>query len=134
MRINPPIFALSKGYERYKLELLAWREVPKLARKKLGIAIALTWPNPSNESNIRENVFEQLTLAEHKADNKLDRLIEFFDKYLENGELLDSFSKVDLFVDYKRQNESNNEYVLKCDQNYAKIRKGHGVACRNPGF
>ena len=79
-------------------------------------------------------MFELLTLAGPKADNKLDRLIEFFDNYLVKGELLDSLPKVELFVDYKRQNEYISEYVLKCDQNYAKNRKGHGVACRNPGF
>ena len=88
------------GYEWYKLELLAWREVPNLAKEKQGIAIALTLPMPSNESNIRENVFEQLTLAELEADNRLDKLIEFLDNYLGKSELLDSLPKMENFVDY----------------------------------
>ena len=38
MRINPPEFR-GKSYERYRLELEAWREVTELEKKKQGIAI-----------------------------------------------------------------------------------------------
>ena len=43
-RINPPIFNKSKNYERFRQELLAWREITDLKEDKQGIGIALTLP------------------------------------------------------------------------------------------
>ena len=43
-RINPPTFNKDKTYERFKLELLAWKEITNLRPDKQGIAIALSLP------------------------------------------------------------------------------------------
>lgn len=43
-RINPPTFNKEKNYERFKQELLAWKEITDLRQDKQGIAIALSLP------------------------------------------------------------------------------------------
>ena len=52
VKIKPPQFK-EKNYERYKLELQAWREITDIAKEKQGIAIALSLPEDT-ECNIRE--------------------------------------------------------------------------------
>ena len=41
--IQPPSLSF-KSYERYKLELLAWREETEISKAKQGIVIALSLP------------------------------------------------------------------------------------------
>ena len=55
-RISIPIFGKEKNYERFKQELLAWREITELSKEKQGIAVALTHP-VNDEKQIREKVF-----------------------------------------------------------------------------
>ena len=56
-KINPPTFSKSNSYELYKQELLAWKEITDLDKRKQGVAIALTLPE-DDEMQIREKVFE----------------------------------------------------------------------------
>ena len=61
--IQPPSLSF-KSYERYKLELLAWREVGKARYCYCLISL------PEDDSHqIREKVFNQLSLDDLKKEN-----------------------------------------------------------------
>ena len=80
-RINPPIFNKSKNYERFRQELLAWREITDLKEDKQGIAIALTLPE-DDESQIRDKVFDQIPIDDLKSADVLNVLMNFLDEHL----------------------------------------------------
>ena len=64
MKLNPPHFQKeTKSYERYKQELLAWREVTEIDKAKQGIAVALSLPE-DDESKIREQVFDEVSIVD----------------------------------------------------------------------
>ena len=67
--ITPPIFNKKKNYERYRHELTAWKEITDLSKDKQGIAIALSLPE-DDESQIREKVFDQISVDDLKSDNR----------------------------------------------------------------
>ena len=76
-RINPPTFNKEKNYERFKQELLAWKEITDLRQDKQGIAIALSLPE-EDESKIREKVFDQIPLDDLKSEDGFTVLLNFF--------------------------------------------------------
>ena len=49
----------AKNYERFRQELLAWKEITNLSKDKQGIVIALSLPE-EDESQIRGKVFDQI--------------------------------------------------------------------------
>ena len=51
--INPPSFNKEKSYERFRQELIAWKEITDLDKTKQGIAIALSLPE-DRDSQIRD--------------------------------------------------------------------------------
>ena len=79
-RIDPPSLR-TKAYELYRQELLAWREVTDLRKDKQGMAIALSLPE-DDKTQIREKVFEQISLDDLKKEDGLDTLIPFLDSHL----------------------------------------------------
>jgi hypothetical protein len=135
-KINPPVYGKDKSYERYKQELLAWREVTDLAKAKQGIVVALSLPE-NDTSNIREKVFDQLALTTLKTASGLENLITFLDKHLGKDDLADSLEKFEDFDDYFRTDESIIDYIEKFDSKYMKIHKKNMVlppeilACMN---
>jgi len=121
-KIQPPALK-SKAYEGYKQELLAWREVTELEKKKQGVAIALTLPE-DHKTGIREKVFDQIKLDDLKKDDGLDTLITFMDKHLGKDDLTDSLEKFEDFEEYHRTGGQNiREYVETFDSKYRKIEK-----------
>ena len=77
MRLNPPDLSKCRTYERYRQELKAWQEVTDIPKTKQGIAIALSLPQDSGESGIREKVFDEIELKDLKKENGLEILINF---------------------------------------------------------
>ena len=73
-KINPPTFSKSNSYELYKQELLAWKEFTGLNKRKQGVAIALTLPE-DDEMQIREKVFDQLSLTDLKDGDQTFRIL-----------------------------------------------------------
>lgn len=73
-KINPPKYSQSKSYELYKQELLAWKEITELEKKKRGVAIALTLPE-DDDSKIREKVFYHIKLEDLKKETGLETLV-----------------------------------------------------------
>ena len=120
--IQPPGLAF-KSYDRYKLELLAWREVTEISKAKQGIVIALSLPE-DDSNQIREKVFNQISLDDLKKEDGLDILIKFMDAHLKKDELTDSVEKFEEFEDFQRaENHSVNEYILSFDAKYRKLEK-----------
>ena len=77
---NPPEFnSKLKPYDRYVEELRAWCIVSDLEKKKQGVAIALSLPE-NDPSNIRDKVFNELTLASLNNDAGVRTLITYLDK------------------------------------------------------
>ena len=120
MKIKPPEYK-SGHYERYRIELEAWREITDLEKEKQGIAIALTLPE--DEERIREKVFDELSIADLKGEDGLDKLLTFMDKKLKKDDLADSWEKFSVFEEYERKEQAITEYISKFDQNYNKILK-----------
>ena len=79
-RIDPPSLR-TKAYELYRKELLAWREVTDPGKDKQGVATALPLPE-DDKTQIREKVFEQISLDDLKKEDGLDTLITFLDSHL----------------------------------------------------
>lgn len=60
IRINPPSLDKAKTYERFKQEVLVWKEITDLAKNKQGIAVALSLPEDDEnqiKEAIRSNIF-----------------------------------------------------------------------------
>jgi phosphoglycolate phosphatase-like HAD superfamily hydrolase len=120
-RINPPVLGKGKNYERFKQELMAWREITDISKEKQGIAVALTLPE-NDESQIHEKVFDQLHLDELKSHDRLNVLIHFLDHA--KDDLTDSLEKFEDFEDFKRlEGQSIAEFVAMFDSKYRKIEK-----------
>ena len=123
MKINPPDLKKSKTYERFKQELLAWRIVTDIDKKKQGIAVALSLPQ-DEETQIREQVFDELDLDKLNQNDGLDELIKFLDEKLGKDDLADCLEKFEDFEDYVRdKGQSITEFIAKFDQKYNKVLK-----------
>ena len=122
-KINPPSFNNAKSYERFKQELLAWREITELSKNKQGIAVALSLPD-DDENKIKDKVFDQIALDELKNENGLNILIAFLDKHLGKDDLADSIEKFEDFDDFKRKDgQTIQEFIAMFDSKYRKIEK-----------
>lgn len=122
-KINPPYYNKEKGYERYKQELRAWQLVTDIKEEKRGIVVALSLPE-SDDSGIRERVFDEITLADLNKKEGLDKLIEYMDKKLGKDDLADCLEKFEDFEDFKREStQSMTEFISKFDQKYNRISK-----------
>ena len=131
-RINPPTFNKEKNYERFKQELLAWKEITDLRQDKQGIAIALSLPE-EDESKICEKVFDQIPLDDLKSEDGFTVLLNFLDQHLAKDDLSDSLEKFEDFEDFKRaEGQSINEYVATFDAKYRKVEKKKMTL--RPGF
>ena len=75
-KINPPSFNSAKSYERFKKETLAWREITEFRKSKQSIAVALSLPE-DDENQIKDKVFDQISLDELKGENGLNILLTF---------------------------------------------------------
>ena len=120
-KIRIPEFTDTKSYERYKQELLAWRRVTHVDKKKQGITVALSLPE-EHKSKIREQVFEQLTLDVLDQNDGFDKLVDFLDKELGKDDLADCLDKFEEFEDFRREKEQTIvEHIAKFDQLYRRI-------------
>lgn len=122
-RINPPSFTSAKIYERYKQELLAWREITELSKTEQGIAVALSLPE-EDESQIKDKVFHKISLDDLKSEDGLNILITFMDNHLAKDDLADSLEKFEDFDDYRRkEGQTIQEYIAMFDSKYRKVEK-----------
>ena len=87
-KVNPPSFAKTKSYRRYKQELLAWKEVTEVTAERQGIVVALTLPE-DDETGIRERVFDEIKLEDLKKADGFQTLLNYLDKQLGKDDLED---------------------------------------------
>ena len=121
--INPPAFNKTKSYERYKQELLAWKEVTDLSSRKQAIVVALSLPE-DDETQIRDKVFDQLPLEELKKENGLSLLVTFFDKHLAKDDLSDSLEKFTDFENYeRREGQTICDFIANFDTNIEGLKR-----------
>ena len=108
--IQPPDLNECKSYEAFKQELKAWSDVTDLVKKKQGNFIALHLPNKSKFGNdLKERVFEKLSLEELKEENGLDKVIAFLDEELGKNAVEDIIEKWEDFDNCKRGQDQNIE-------------------------
>ena len=77
LKINTPVFI--DNYERYGIELEAWREITNLQKVKQGIVVVLLLSSESS-SYIHDEVFEQSTITNLKAENGFETVLAFLDR------------------------------------------------------
>ena len=71
---NPPILEDLENYEQWKEDVLMWKEITDLDKKKLAIAVHLTLKGPAKE------VANQVSTEDKKKETGLDILIEKLDE------------------------------------------------------
>ena len=92
----------------------------ELRKEKQGIAKALSLPE-NDKNQIREKVFEQITIEDLKKEDGLDTLIAFLDAHLKKDDLADGLEKFKEFEDFQRHNGMNvTEYIASFDSRYSK--------------
>ena len=100
-----------------------WHEINDLPYTKQGTAIALSLP-PESSSNIRDKVFEQLTITDLKAENGFETLLAFLDRELQKDYVCANCDKFNEFEEFLRSpDQSIHEYITKFDQLYNRIAK-----------
>ena len=73
---------------------------------------------------IREKVFDQLSLTDLKDKDGLTKLLEFLDKHLAKDELTDSLEKFEDFDDFTRtEGQDIEKFITVFDAKYRKIEK-----------
>ena len=121
--IKPPVYNNKKNYERYKQELLAWKEITDLDARKQAIAVALSLPE-EDDTQIRDKVFDQLPLEDLKKENGFSVLVTFLDEHLGKDDLSDSIEKFYDFENYERvDGQTINNFIANYDIKYRQIEK-----------
>ena len=100
-KIPLPQFGRDKSYSLYQREVSAWQEVTDVKLEKQGIVLALSLPE-TEDFNLREKVFENLSLDKLRGNNGVKDLIGFLDEQFGKDELEDSLQKFEDFEDYCR--------------------------------
>ena len=94
LKINVPAFI--DNYDHYRIELEAWRGITDLLKAKEGGAVALSLPSESS-SEIRDKVFEQLTITDLKAEDGFEILVAFLDRELQKDDISANYDKFNGF-------------------------------------
>ncbi len=66
MKINLPVLTKEEIWERYILELQAWRELTNLEKKQQGLAAAMYGLPEEHDSRIRDKVLDELGIETSK--------------------------------------------------------------------
>ena len=121
-KIPLPQFRRDKNYSLFKKEVVAWQEVTDVKLEKQGIVLALSLPE-TEDFNLREKVFENLSLEQLKGDNGVKYLITFLDEQFGKDELEDSLQKFEDFEDYYRgSGEDITQFITNFDLKYNRIK------------
>ena len=100
-----------KTFECWKTETEMWSEVTELIKSKMGIAVALSLPE-HDSTMIREQVMEQVPLADLKKDEGLKILLTFMEKKLGKDDMEDCLEKYEDFKQCKRESDQKmNSYM-----------------------
>ena len=114
LKINTPVFI--DNYERYRIELEAWREITDLPKAKQGIVVALSLSSESN-SDIHDKVFEQSTITNLKAENGSETVLAFLDRI----SYLYPIIYLQIMTNSMTLRNFIHEYITQFDQLYNRI-------------
>ena len=79
---------------------------------------------PESSSDIRDEVFEQITITDLKAENGFETLLAFLDRELQKDDISANYDKFNDFEEFRRSpDHSIHEYITKFDQLYNRIVK-----------
>ena len=121
-KIPLPLFRRDKNYSLFKREVEAWQEVTDVKLEKQGIVLALSLPD-IEDFNLREKVFENLSVEKLKGDDGVKDLIKFLDEQFGKDELEDSLQKFEDFDDYFRgPSENIAQFITSFDLKYNRIK------------
>ena len=117
-KISIPKFSSEKPYDRYKIEIKAWSKTTTVEKKKQGLAVALSLPE-DDISNIRDKVFNEVSLESLEVDDGVDVLLKYLDKQFARDDLTVIYEKYTEFDRCKRKSGQNiNDFVLEFEQKY----------------
>lgn len=88
MKIKAPAYK-DNNHEHCCLEFMAWRKITDFPQEKQGIPILYLYLKKI-ECSIRENVFDEFSITELKAEERFETLLVFFDDTFEKEDIADS--------------------------------------------
>ena len=122
LKINIPVFI--GNYERYRIELEAWREITDFPKAKQGITVALSLPSESS-SDIPDKVFWTINHYRSKSRKWIWDIISVFRSWkLQKDDISANYDKFNGFEEFRRSpDQSIHEYITKFDQLYNRMAK-----------
>ena len=128
VKCMPPAFGGEKSYERWKTELQAWQLVTGTEKKKRAITVALTFPEGSE---VRDRVFNEIDLEELDADDGVDKLVEYMDKWYKKDKLASAYDSWSDFDNFRKSDDLTMEsYITEFEKRQKKLVK-HDIAIPN---
>ena len=119
--VNPPKFGGDKTYERWKVELDAWKLVTKVEKKSQALTIALSF---EESSEVRDKVFSEIKIEELHNDDGLKKLIECLDKWYKKDELSEAYESWNNFYKFKKSEDTSMDaYILEFVKRYKIVKK-----------
>ena len=119
---NPPEFnSKVKPYDRYIEELKAWSVVTELDEEKQGLAIAFSLLE-HDPSNLREKVFNEVTLNNLNNANGVKTLIEYLNGLFLRDELTVVYERYVAFdLYFKEATTKIEDYILEFIKLYNRV-------------
>ena len=123
VKINPPDLKSAKNYECYKNELQLWQSLTTLEATKQAGCIALNLPNDCPfAKDIRTKVMERMTVAELRAEDGFDKLVQLLDEELLQPEIEQAVEDWDNLENrFKSDDESIDEFVNDFERHLARV-------------
>lgn len=119
--VNPPVFSVTKPYDRWKIEVEAWTKVSKLPKNQQGVAVALSFPEGSL---VRDKVFSEVDIGTLDAEDGITKLLEFLDHVYLKDELVRAYEAWSEFDSYRKSVKSTMEdYIMEYRKLYSKVKK-----------
>ena len=123
-KLKPPAFNSSeKSFEMWKTEVEMWVEVCGEAEEKQGVILALSLPE-KDQSRIREQVMEELSLSKLKIATGVSVLLDFIESKVGKDDMEDSLHKYEEFKNCQRKDGQDIcDYIHEFEQKYHRILK-----------
>ena len=123
VKINPPDLKSAKNYECFKNELQLWQSLTTLEATKQAGCIALNLPNDCPfAKDIRTKVMERMTVAELRAEDGFDKLVQLLDEELLQPEIEQAVEDWDNLENrFKSDDESIDEFVNDFERHLARV-------------
>lgn len=120
-RVGPPKFGGTKTYERWKIELEAWRRVTKIEKASQALTVALSF---DEDSDVRDKIFNEIGLDELNVDGGMQKLVQHLDGWYKEDELTGAYTAWNSFNNYRKNaGESMEAYILEFQKKSKSLTK-----------